>query len=60
MARSPRAERRHVHFVGAIGVLQAAARRGLLNLKDALTSLRTTNIYVAQEPIDPLIAEGKQ
>jgi len=54
------AERRHIHSVGTLGVLQAAARRGLLNLKDALTRLRATNFYVAQELIDRLIAEANQ
>jgi hypothetical protein len=31
-----------------------------LNLKDALTSLRATNFYVAQELFDRLIAEAEQ
>ena len=54
------AERRHIHFVGTIGVLQAAAKRGLVNLKDALTRLRATNFYIAQELIDRLVAESNQ
>ena len=54
------AERRHIHFVGTIGVLQAASKRKLLNLKDALTRLRATNFYIAQELIDRLVAEAEQ
>jgi predicted nucleic acid-binding protein len=54
------AERRHIHFVGTIGILQAAAKRKLLNLKNALTSLRATNFYIAQELIDRLLAEANQ
>ena len=54
------AERRHIHFVGTIGVLQAASKRGLLNLRDALTKLRATNFYIAQELIDRLVAEAEQ
>lgn len=52
------AERRKLHFVGTIGVLQAAAKRGLVNLKDALARLRATNFYIAQELIDRLVAKG--
>jgi len=54
------AERRHIHFVGTIGVLQAASKRGLVNLKDALTRLRATNFYIAQALIDRLLAEANQ
>jgi len=54
------ADRRHIHFVGTIGVLQAAAKRRLLNLKDSLMRLRATNFYIAQELIDRLVAEAER
>jgi predicted nucleic acid-binding protein len=54
------AERRHIHFIGTIGVLQIAAKRGMLNLKTALTRLRATNFYIAQDLIDHLVAEADQ
>jgi predicted nucleic acid-binding protein len=54
------AERRGIHAIGMLGVLQIAAKRRLLNLKDALTSLRATNFYIDQELFDRLIAEAKQ
>jgi predicted nucleic acid-binding protein len=53
------AARRRIRFVGTIGVLQAAAKRGLVNLKDALRDLRATNFYIAQDLIDRLLAEAK-
>jgi predicted nucleic acid-binding protein len=54
------AERRHIHAIGTLGVLRLAAKRRLLNLKDALTRLRATNFYIAQELFDRLIAEAEQ
>lgn len=54
------AERRNIHAIGTLGVLRLAAQRGLLNLKDALTRLRTTNFYIAQELFDRLIAEAER
>jgi predicted nucleic acid-binding protein len=48
------AERRKLHFVGTLGVLRLAARKRLLDLRDALTRLRQTNFYISQELIDRL------
>lgn len=54
------AARRHIHFIGTLGVLQVAATRGLLNLKDALARLRATSFYMNQELIDRLLAEAER
>ena len=54
------AERRHIHAIGTLGVLRLAAKERYLNLKDALTRLRATNFYIAQELFDRLIAEAEQ
>ena len=54
------AERRGIHAIGTLGVLRIAAKPRLLNLKDALTSLRATNFYIDQELFDRLIAEAEQ
>jgi predicted nucleic acid-binding protein len=54
------AERRKLHTVGSIGVLRAASREGLLNLRDALERLAGTNFYITQELIDTLLAEAEQ
>ncbi len=49
------AERRHLHFIGTIGILQAAGKQGLLNLRVALNQLRRTTFYISQELFDRLI-----
>jgi predicted nucleic acid-binding protein len=54
------AERRKLHTVGTLGVLQAASSKGFLDLREALTRLRDTNFYVTQELIDRLLKEQKQ
>ena len=51
------AERRHLHFIGTIAILQAAARQGLLDLRDAFDRLRRTNFHIAQEILDRLLTE---
>ena len=52
------AERRHLHVIGTLGVLRAAAREHLLDLKDALARLRQTNFYISEEIIERLL-EGQ-
>lgn len=44
---------------GTLGLLQRAARRGLLNLPGALTRLVATNFHVRQELLDMLLNEVK-
>jgi predicted nucleic acid-binding protein len=53
------AQRRHLPVTGTIGVLRAAARRGLLDLRGALARLRFTNFHIAEEVLDRLIREEK-
>jgi predicted nucleic acid-binding protein len=52
------AERRKLHTVGTLGVLRDAAKEGLLDLRQALTRLRSTNFYITEELIDRLLAEA--
>jgi predicted nucleic acid-binding protein len=54
------AERRHLRVTGTVGVLRAAARVGVSNLKDALDRLRKTNFHLSQKLYDQLIAEASQ
>jgi predicted nucleic acid-binding protein len=54
------AERRKLHTVGTLGVLQAASRKGFLDLREALTRLRDTNFYITQELIDRMLSVQKQ
>jgi predicted nucleic acid-binding protein len=49
------AERRHLHFIGTLGVLRAAGKRGLLDFKSAVDALRHTSFHVSQELLDRLI-----
>jgi predicted nucleic acid-binding protein len=53
------AERRKLHTVGTLGVLQFASRKGLLDLREALDRLRSTSFYISEELIDRLIAETR-
>jgi predicted nucleic acid-binding protein len=49
------AERRHLPVTGTVGVLRAAAELGLIDLREALARLRSTNFYITQEMLDRLI-----
>ena len=51
------ASRRHIRNTGTLGILRAAAIRGLLDLPQALTRLGATNFRVSQSLIDALITE---
>ena len=53
------AERRHIHYVGTVSVLQLAATKRLVNFKDALDRLRKTNFRISQELLDRILAETK-
>ena len=50
------AQRRHLHFIGTLGVLRTADRQGLLDFKTAVDQLRRTNFYIAQDILDRLIS----
>lgn len=49
------AERRHLPVTGTAGVLRAAAKLGLVDLRGALERLRSTSFYISQEMLDRLI-----
>jgi predicted nucleic acid-binding protein len=49
------ARRRHLHFIGTLGVLRTAARERLLNLEAAIDRLRDTNFHVSQNVLDQLL-----
>ena len=51
------AERRHLPVTGTVGVLRAASRLGLLNLRDAFARLRRTSFHIAESVLDHLIQE---
>ncbi len=53
------AKRRRLHFTGTLGVLSAAAERGLLDLRSAIDRLRRTNFYIAQDILDRLIQDAE-
>jgi predicted nucleic acid-binding protein len=54
------AERRHLRVTGTVGVLRAAARVGVIHLKDALDRLRKTNFHLSQRLYEQLIAQASQ
>lgn len=54
------AERRNIAATGTLGVLRAAALRGLVDLPAALARLRATNFRCPAALIEELIAEHKQ
>ena len=49
------ARRRNLSFTGTLGVLQAGAKQGLLDLKIAAGRLRQTSFHVSQHILDRLI-----
>jgi predicted nucleic acid-binding protein len=49
------AKRRHLPFTGTLGILQAGAKQGLLDLKSALDRLRQTSFHISQDILDQLI-----
>jgi len=51
------AAQRNLPFIGTLGVLREAARRGLLDLREALGQLRETTFYVDPELIESLLDE---
>jgi len=51
------AARRQLPFTGTLGVLSAAAERGLLDLRSAVDRLRQTNFHIAPDILDRLIED---
>lgn len=45
---------------GTLGILDLAARRGMVDLADALTRLRTTNFRAREELFDALLKKHEQ
>jgi predicted nucleic acid-binding protein len=54
------ANRRGIPSTGTLGVLRAAALRGLLDLAPALTRLAATNFRVSQALLEDLLAEDSE
>jgi predicted nucleic acid-binding protein len=54
------AERRKLQAIGTLGVLQAASRKKLLDLRKALELLRSASFYITEELLERLIAETKE
>ena len=54
------AERRKIRTTGTLGVLDAAAAVGLLDLPTALATLQTTNFFVSQELLRRLLARDTE
>jgi predicted nucleic acid-binding protein len=51
------AERRGLHVIGTLGVLKDAAEAGLLDLANAIESLRKTSFYIAPEILSRLLKD---
>ncbi len=49
------AERRHLAVAGTAGLLKAAAKLGLVDLKGAFPRLRLTNFHISQALLDRLL-----
>jgi len=54
------ASRRQLHFIGTLGVLRTAGDQGLLDFKQAIVRLRSTNFHIAQKLFDRLMQAEKQ
>lgn len=53
------ARARGLEAIGTLGLLQRGARRGLLDLPDALARLVATNFHIRQELLDAVLAEDR-
>ena len=60
MAGHEEAARRQIRVTETVGILRAAAKLGLLELRDALGRLRGTNVRIEKEFLDRLIQEEKE
>lgn len=53
------AVRRHLPFIGTLGILRRAARLNMIDLMDSLRRLQQTTFYVDPEIIQSLLEEEK-
>jgi predicted nucleic acid-binding protein len=53
------ASRRQLHFIGTLGILQAASKRGLLDMREAIDRLRRTNFHISEEVLDRLLTRER-
>jgi predicted nucleic acid-binding protein len=53
------ARARGLAAIGTLGLLQRGARRGLVDLPDAIARLVATNFHIRQELLDMLLAEDR-
>jgi predicted nucleic acid-binding protein len=53
------AKRRHLPFTGTLGILQAGAKQGLLDLKSAVGRLQQTSFHISKDILEQLI-KGQQ
>lgn len=51
------AKRRHLPFTGTLGVLQAGAKQGLIDLKSAVRRLEQTSFHISHHVLDKLIQD---
>ena len=49
------ASRRHLHFIGTLGVLRIAGDQGLLDFRQAIARLQSTNFHIEQKLLDRLM-----
>ena len=54
------AQRKALHVIGTLGVLQEASRNGLLNLQDTLVKLRATNFRISRSLLDRILEDRGQ
>jgi predicted nucleic acid-binding protein len=54
------ASRRQLHFIGTLGVLRLAGARGMLDFKQAIAQLRTTNFYIDPKFLDRLMKDDME
>lgn len=54
------AKQRGINVVGTLGVLASAAQAGLINLRDALAELRTTNFRVSTKLLESLLTKDPE
>jgi predicted nucleic acid-binding protein len=57
---APAARDKGLEVTGTLGILDLAARRGMVDLADALGRLRTTNFRRREELFDALLKQHKR
>jgi predicted nucleic acid-binding protein len=54
------ASRRRLHFIGTLGVLRLAGDHGLIDFRQAIAQLRSTNFYIEPKLLDRLMKDDKE